>query len=331
MVRRSMTSDFPLVSIVIPTFNNQRYLERCLDSVFQTDYGNFEVIVIDDHSTDDTPMYLEKLRAEKNNLRVIRNPKNLGHTSTVNTGFLVARGELIAKLDEDTITDRAWLSELVKVMLQEPRVAIAQSMSFRYHSEGLIPHLSGVCFDRLGRTRYKMISGVEKVFYPIAYAVLIRTELVRKIGGFYSDYFIYYEEVDFGWKAKLMGYDIVVVSSSKVRHMGAFKEHAPSLMKTSRPSFQFHEFKNHMSSLIINYETRNVVRYLFPYMAVIALQALIGLTRGKVDTCRDFYSAVVWNIRSFPRTYNRHRFTNRYLRKVPDTQILRKMSPLFLR
>jgi len=90
----------PLVSFVVPCYNYGRYLAECLNSIFrQEEHDDFEVIVIDDGSTDDTQYVLRKFADPR--LHVITHPVNLGHATTVNEGLKLARGAFIARIDPD--------------------------------------------------------------------------------------------------------------------------------------------------------------------------------------------------------------------------------------
>jgi glycosyltransferase involved in cell wall biosynthesis len=95
-----MTSETPVISVVIPSYNYGRYLDACLDSIFsQEGAPPFEVIVVDDASTDDSMQRLER-RADPR-LRVVRHPVNRGHAAAINTGLPLARGRIISRIDPD--------------------------------------------------------------------------------------------------------------------------------------------------------------------------------------------------------------------------------------
>lgn len=95
-----MRSKAPLVSFAIPSYNYGRFLGECLDSVFaQEGSFSFEIVVVDDGSTDETSEVLRRYRDER--LRVIRHERNRGHAATINEALGVARGQFIARIDPD--------------------------------------------------------------------------------------------------------------------------------------------------------------------------------------------------------------------------------------
>lgn len=113
----------PLVTVVIPAFNRAALLPRAIQSVLDQAYRPLELIVVDDHSEDETPAVLAP-HAESGRLRVIRHPQNMGVSAARNTGIRAGRGELIAFLDSDD----QWLPGKVE----------AQVEYFREHREEVL-------------------------------------------------------------------------------------------------------------------------------------------------------------------------------------------------
>jgi len=97
----------PLVSVIIPNFNYLNYIDRCLESVFNQDYENIEIIVVDDGSTDGSVEFLKSLTG---NLRIIQQ-SNQGVAAARNRGFFAAKGEYIAFLDSDDYWDTSKISK----------------------------------------------------------------------------------------------------------------------------------------------------------------------------------------------------------------------------
>lgn len=106
----------PLVSVVIPTCNRRDILERCLNAVATQTHPNYEVIVVDDGSTDDTPQFLTPFCAEHPGLKVLclRNEANIGANPSRNRGIREAKGEFVAFLDDDCIAEPYWIEKLLR-------------------------------------------------------------------------------------------------------------------------------------------------------------------------------------------------------------------------
>jgi hypothetical protein len=252
-------------------------------------------------------------------LKLIKNTSNLGHSLGVNIGVDKARGGYIAKLDDDTIVDPKWLQELMKVLIDDPTIGAAQSGSYYYEGAELRPQPTyAAALDYLGQIRFRHIESTQEVFHPTMYACAMKKSLFYQVGGFYPDYIIYYDEVDLGWKLRLLGYKCVAVPSSAVRHKGP--------PKGVNPVFQFHHIKNHLSTMIINYEMTNLVIYLPRITGLMIVEGLYGLAK-RMDPKTIFYvtKALSWNLTNFRRTYARRKFVNQKLRRVSDKYLKKSM------
>lgn len=110
-----MVSEKPKVSIVMPAYNMERYIGAAIHSVQQQTYSNWELLVIDDASTDSTCDIVERLSEEDSRIRLIRNEKNIGVAKTRNRGFALASGQYVALMDSDDLWREAKLTRQVKL------------------------------------------------------------------------------------------------------------------------------------------------------------------------------------------------------------------------
>lgn len=134
----------PLVSVLLPCFDAERFVEAALDSLIDQTYGNLEILAIDDASGDGTPRMLEEYAARDGRVRTLRNDRNLGLIGTLNRGVAEARGELIARMDADDIAASRRIERQVETLLRRPEVdvvgtAIAMVGSGRGRSLGPRP------------------------------------------------------------------------------------------------------------------------------------------------------------------------------------------------
>jgi hypothetical protein len=317
--RDMVLNRFPLVSIVIVTCNHRNFLEPCLRSVLNSDYPNYEVIVVDNGSNDGSVEVVERMAEGQCKLKLIKNIINLGHSQGVNIAVEKAQGDYIAKLDDDTIVDPKWLQELMKVLMGDPTLGVAQSGSYYYEGAELRPQPAyAAVLDYLGQIHFRHIESTQEVFHPTMYACAMKKSLFRQVAGLYPEYIIYYDEVDLGWKLRLLGYKCVAVPSSAVRHKGP--------PKGVNPVFQFHYIKNHLSTMIINYEIKNLVSYLPCIIELMIVEGLYGLAKRR-DPKTIFYviKALLWNLASFRLTYSRRKFVNQRLRVLPDKYLRNSM------
>lgn len=212
----------PMVSIIIPVYNQFEYTRACLRSISENcSEDSIEVIVADDCSTDQT-MGLKK---HVENLRVIRNEKNLRFILNCNNAARHARGKYLLFLNNDTIVKKNWLSSLVRLMESDPSIGLAGS-KFVY-PDGSLQEAGGIIWKdgtvwNYGRGRDPSLpeyNYVKDVDYITGASIIVPRELFFSVGGFNKDYApAYCEDTDLAFTIRKRGYRTVYQPGSEVVH-----------------------------------------------------------------------------------------------------------------
>lgn len=211
----------PEISVIIPNWNGRNLLDTCLSSLRRQTYRDFEIIVVDNGSIDDSIQFLESSYQE---VKILRLEVNRGFCVAVNCGIKLARGKYIALLNNDTETDTAWLAELVKALNENPAVGFCASKMINFFKRNIIDD-AGDLLSYYGHTvgRNEVDTGQYDqprfIFSACAGAAIYRREIFQKVGFFDEDFFAYYEDVDLGMRAQLMGYKCLFVPTAIVYHM----------------------------------------------------------------------------------------------------------------
>jgi len=172
-------------SIIIPTYNRLEYLKKCIKSLLKLDYENYEIIIIDDASTDGTWKYLNAL--ENNKIKIFRNNENLGPSITRNNGVKIAKYDIIVFTDDDCLVDRMWLKNLVNRFFRNTKGAREkQEISFVFGQTYYI---------RKGYKGYFPERLVNIIGWPGGGNIAFRKDIFEKIGGF-DDFYYYYNNED---------------------------------------------------------------------------------------------------------------------------------------
>lgn len=212
----------PLVSVIIPTWNGARHLDPCLGALRAQTYRCFEIIVVDNGSDDGT---LDLLATHWPEVRVVALPTNRGFAGGVNAGLAVARGELLALVNNDTAAEPGWLEQLVLALVQEPGAAMAASKIKLWDDHGRL-HAAGDFYTVGGRPGNRGVWEPDDgrfdenawVFSPNAAAAVYRREIFDTIGGFDERFGSYCEDVDLGWRAQLAGCRCLYVPAAVIYH-----------------------------------------------------------------------------------------------------------------
>ena len=172
----------PKVSVVLPTYNNAQYLYKAIDSVFTQSFTDFEIIVIDDASTDNTADILSAFK--DNRLRVITNPNNLGVASSLNKGLKLAKGKYIARMDGDDISLANRFALQVAFLDSHPDVGVVGGQRHYIDENSKVYP----CPIQVA-TFHSMI--VWRVFLGASFwhpTTMIRKELFDSFGGYNKDF-----------------------------------------------------------------------------------------------------------------------------------------------
>ncbi len=212
--------------VVIPTYNRADDLLDCLFSLIKAGLAKERVIVVDNCSQDDT---VHKLSIEFPEVNLIILEENLGASQASNIGFDLALqkgAEYVLRLDSDTVVDTEFCSRLFNQADQHSEVGVFSPKIYFYEPPDEI-WFAGANqhpwhFGAIQGHRYEKDtpenSQVREIDYVWAAAMLIKREVLQKTGGFDTDFFVYYEEVDFCLRVKELGYKLLYVPDSYIWH-----------------------------------------------------------------------------------------------------------------
>jgi hypothetical protein len=217
-----MQNNLPLVSVVIISFNEIDKIGECLSALFAQTYSNYEIIVYDNASFDGTPEYIERNFPL---VKLIKGTKNLGFGGANNQASEQARGKYLAFVNDDAYVTPNWLEPLVNLLEMDKTVGCAGAELLCAEKEkrnivlchGNDIHLSGIAYLKNNGQIAKPAAPIEAGAISGA-AFVIRRELFLEIGGFESDFFLYYEDTDLSLRLRLIGKRCIVIPGSVVYH-----------------------------------------------------------------------------------------------------------------
>jgi GT2 family glycosyltransferase len=210
----------PKVFIIILNYNGKDILKKCLLSVFKNDYPNFEIVLVDNNSTDGS---LETAKADFSKAHFIKNEENLGFSAGNNIGIRFAlerMADYILLLNNDVEVEKDFLSHLISIAQENREVGVLSPLIFDGNTRQV--WFSGGIISWLRMKSFHKKTTKKKDFYESSFvtgcAMLVKKEVFKKIGLFDEDYFLYWEDADFGLRAGKAGFKKVVVTSSWVYH-----------------------------------------------------------------------------------------------------------------
>lgn len=298
------------VSVILVNHNGMSHTDTCVSSVLNQTYPNFEVIFVDNNSSDGS---LEYARSNFPNLIFIATDKNIGYAGGINRGLEHASGDYIAPLNIDTEADKIWLAPMVRLLDENPGVGAVTPKILLYDDRtkvnalGLNIHITGLGSARgLNDTAKKLPNSPMKVAGVSGCSYLIRKDILERTQGLNEDNFMYYDDVDLSWAVNLMGYDIYCVPESVVYHKYQLKMTPEKLF-------------------LLEYGRLNMLlRYLRPLTFIICLPALVLTELLVTGYCiirgRRYVSAKLKALISVFKD------TKQLMKKRRDAQRLRRIS-----
>lgn len=309
----------PSVTMQILNYNGIQYLKDCLDSILATDYENFEVIVIDNASIDGSPDFIKKNYPQ---IKLVENEKNYGFAKALNINSHSIRSEYLVFLNNDVKVEPNWLKILISCMEQNPKVAAANpKMLFlqnrkQVNSAGGNCDIYGVGWNRgNGEVDNGQYDKVEEVFYANGAALVIKKIAWLSVGSFDEDYFLYGEDLDWCWRARLKGFEILYVPEAKIYHhwMGAAGFIVPFLERYW------------MANLLKNYSLKTLFKIMPRYFALRTLKAAWLMKNGKNLTEQvAVFKAFKWNLKNLRRIWKK-RLIVQLSRQISDKRLQESM------
>ena len=213
----------PRVSIIIVNWNGLEHLAVCLDSLSAQSFRDFEVIIVDNGSTDGSVVFL---RERYPWVKLVELKENTGFATGNNIGLTHASGEYIVALNNDTRADENWLATIVAVADSDPRVGMVGSRILSFDDPDRIDSLGhGVCRDGMSRGRFRLqrysamrMGDVEEILFPSACVALYRRDMLDETGFFDDDFFAYAEDTDLGLRCRLAGWRALLATQAVVYH-----------------------------------------------------------------------------------------------------------------
>jgi len=305
----------PLVSIITINYNQAGITCEMLGSLFQITYKNIEVIVVDNGSREDSPKIIKEKFPR---ILFIQSPENLGFAGGNNLGITQSHGKYILLLNNDTVVTQGFLEPLVNKMESDPTIgAVSPKIRFFFNPDtiqyaGLTPinpytmRSRAIGFSEKDEGQYEKDAVTA---YAHGAAMMFSKEAVQKIGLMSTSFFLYYEELDWGFRLRKAGYKIYYVHNSLIFHKESMTTGKISPLKT---------YYINRSRLL--YMRRNVhgfrflISILFQSFIAVPKNAAKYLVQGKTNLFKAYHNAICWHLKNmFNKKLHQHPFLN------PDT------------
>ena len=287
-------------SIIIPHYNGEDILHRCLVSIYNYTETNHEIIVVDNGSSDNSIAMIER---DFPKTKIISNTVNLGYAGACNAGAHKSENDYLIFLNNDTEVTKGWIDPLVST-LQNKKVASVQPkiknltnkeyFDYAGASGGYIdifgyPFCRGRIFNTIEKDKLQYESEIN-IFWASGTAFATKKEIFIKSGMFDLKLFAHMEEIDYHWRTQMMGYHVMVSPKSVIYHEGGKTLSYKSSKKT---------YLNHRNNLIIflsNHKLSILLALLIPRIFLHLTSTLVDFLSLKFNHALAQLLALFWII-----------------------------------
>lgn len=286
------------VYIIVLNWNGKEDTLECLKSLEKISYSNYKIVVVDNGSEDDSVSEIKKQFSE---VKIIENKKNLGFAGGNNVGMKYAingGADYVLLINNDTTVEENFLSELVKTGESDEKIGILGSKIYFYSDPNRIWFAGGkvnwlknkgthIGLDQIDNGQYDKIKETD---YLTGCCLLIKREVIEKIGVLAEDYFLYYEDTDFSLRTKNVGYRSIYVPKSKIYH---------KISRSTKPGSSSYIYYHARNGLVMAKRTGSLLNkiVLYPYCVYLFLKQIIKILF--IPKKRDWAFAVLRGERDF--------------------------------
>lgn len=212
------------VSVIIPNYNGKKYLRDCLDAMECQSFRDFEVLLIDNGSDDGSG---DLIRKEYPWVRLISLRENTGFCGAVNQGIRNSASPFVILLNNDTVADKNFIKELLKAIEDKPQAFSCQAKLLKMKEQDKMDDggnyycALGWAFAQGKGRPERDYSREKKIFAACGGAAIYRREILDRTGLFDEEHFAYLEDIDIGYRGRLLGYENWYCPDAKVFHVGS--------------------------------------------------------------------------------------------------------------
>lgn len=252
------------ITVIIPNYNGEKFMEPCLNSLFHQTYNKFKILVVDNASIDGSVSYVQK---HYPSVEIIALDKNYGFSKAVNIGIKHTTTPYLILLNNDTIVTPTFVEELLNSIEKSPYIFSVSSKMLQMCNHKLIDS-AGDLYTIVGwgicRGAGRPVSNYtqsDEIFSACAGAAIYRRSAFQKIGYFDENHFAYLEDIDIGYRAKIYGYKNLYCSTALVYHVGS-----------GTSGSKYNAFKVHLSArnnIYVNYKNMPLLQLIINFIPLL--------------------------------------------------------------
>ncbi len=254
-------------SIIIPNMNGAGWLKDSIESIYSQTISDFELIVIDNGSTDES-LEIARSYKQRENYTLVENSENTGFSAAVNVGIRLAKGEFAVLFNNDAFAEPDWLEHLIRAAEEDENIFAVQSLMIRHYERDICDDAGdyvtvfGFACKRGDGMYWKRYTKKQRIFSACGGASLYRKSILDEIGVFDELFFAYFEDVDISWRANSLGYKNIYCPDAKCYH----------ICGATTGAVRYNDFKSVQSgrnSILLPYKNMPIIMFLINFLPLL--------------------------------------------------------------
>jgi len=291
----------PEISVIVTNYNGKKFLKPCLTSILQEKTKNFEVLFVDDHSSDNSYKHVSKFFYKNPKVRLFHNSKNLGTSKSFNFAMKQARGKYLFYINNDTLLETGWSKEIIRGFKLHRKAAVLQGKIYTMYTQKHFDYAGdfmgpfGTLIERAqGAQDIGQFNKTCKVFSIKGTCMIVRKKVLEAIGGFDEDYKFGLDETDMTWRCWLAGYETLYFPYLTVWHYYGTKDKKADYYKAAK--IHYEGSKNTIAMHIKNLGTKRLFTILPINILIWLTLALVFLLKLDFERASALSKGVFWNL-----------------------------------
>ena len=289
-----------LISIITINYNQSKVTCDLIRSLYRCSFQNFEIIVVDNASPNDTP---DDIKKEFPNIHLLKSKENLGFAGGNNLGVRMSKGEYVLFINNDVEVEKGFLEPLIDVLNAKALVGVVSPKIYFHNTDNVIQY-AGCTEINPFTTRGRFIghkqsdkgqfNTLEKTHYAHGAGMMVKREVIEKVGMMPELYFLYYEEMDWCNRIKEQGYEIFYVPESIINHKESMSVGKASPLKT------YYQTRNRLIYLRRNIQGITFLISLLYFMFLaFPKNILTHLFKSEFHLLKSYWRGAIWHLQNF--------------------------------
>lgn len=282
------------ISFIVVSHNSARYIAKCIDSIIDQSYKNFEIIVVDNNSTDDTVLIINEIIKKTDNVKLIPVLQNLGYGNAITVGFKSSKGEFLAILNADSYLDKEWSYNMINSFRSDMDIMSASGTIYfpdgQLQTTGGMMDKYGAVVQRGGKIFQSRNIMENNFFYNDGSCFMLRRNILEMI-CFDQNLFLYYEDVDMSWKIRMLGFKIAYVKEAVSYHDSG------QSFSDVNPSKFYYIARNRLYVCMKNYSKSKALGRIPAIIFLIFLNSIVyDVSKNPKGYIKSFLRGIFWNL-----------------------------------